>query len=75
MPCEEREVMSKLKYGDRIGSKTRPKKVGRYIGKIRHTIKHKGEELAMVKFDNNKGMSRVPISELIKEDEEKADSA
>lgn len=69
--------MSKLKYGDRIkwiyihhfNSKSRVRgiKRGKYIGEIRHTIRHKGEELAMVKFDNNKGVSRVPISELIKQ--------
>ena len=39
-------------------------KQGEYFGKIRHTVKHQGPQLALVHFDGNKHPSRVPYDEL-----------
>jgi len=40
-------------------------KAGEYYGRIKHTIRYKGQQpLAMVLFDGNKRLSRVPIDEL-----------
>jgi len=51
-----------MKSGDRIKW---GKKYGKYIGQIRHTVKYKGRhQLAMVQFDGNKRVSRVPHCEL-----------
>ncbi len=64
-----------MKSGDRIkwrythynGGKSavRHAKYGEFIGLIRHTKRHAGQQLAMVAFDGNKRVSRVPLSELI----------
>jgi len=40
------------------------KKIGEYIGLIKHTKRYNGYQLAMVKFFGNKRVSRVPYSEL-----------
>jgi len=64
-----------MKSGDRIKweyihhlnnrSKVVKVKCGEYIGMIRHTSKYKGRhQLAMVQFDGNKRVSRVPHCEL-----------
>lgn len=53
-----------MKSGERIVWKN---KHGEYIGRIRHTYKHRGKELAMVQFDGNKRVSRVPIDEIAAE--------
>lgn len=45
-------------------SSFRMTKYGRYYGKIRHTIRYNGPQLAMVKFKGNKRVSRVPFDEL-----------
>lgn len=51
-----------MKSGDRIKWGV---KRGEYIGMIRHTCKYKGRhQLAMVQFDGNKRVSRVPHCEL-----------
>lgn len=39
-------------------------KTGEYFGKIKHTIRYNGEQLAIVLFDGNKRISKVPMSEL-----------
>lgn len=59
-----------MKSGDRIKWGV---KYGKYIGQIRHTVKYKGRhQLAMVQFDGNKRVSRVPHCELelIEEEDE-----
>jgi len=73
-----------MKAGDRIQweyihhlnsrSKVVKTKCGVYIGQIRHTVKYKGRhQLAMVQFDGNKRVSRVPHCELeLIEDKEDA---
>lgn len=64
-----------MKSGDKIKweysppvnyhSKVVKVKRGEYIGLIRHTSKYKGRhQLAMVQFDGNKRVSRVPHCEL-----------
>ncbi len=40
-------------------------KHGEYIGLIKHTCRYDGPQLAMVKFQGNKGVSRVPVFELM----------
>lgn len=44
-------------------------KLGDYYGKIKHTCKHwrkrESVQMAIVKFDSNKGYSRVPFDELV----------
>ena len=45
-------------------------KYGAYIGKIRHTYRYDGDQLAMVRFDGNKRVSRVPFIELSLVDED-----
>lgn len=67
----------KLKSGDRItwiythhfNSKSQALRVkkGEYIGFVKHTIKYDGDQLAIVQFDGNKGMSRIPLYKLRKE--------
>lgn len=43
-------------------------KVGDYFGKVKHTYKHwqkgSGVQMAVVHFDGNKRVSKVPYSEL-----------
>jgi hypothetical protein len=58
------EKVGNMKSGDRIVWKN---KRGEYIGGIRHTRKHRGKKLAMVQFDGNKRVSRVPIDEIAAE--------
>lgn len=41
-------------------------KEGVFQGNIKHTVKHKGKQLAGVLFDGNKRESRVPVDELIR---------
>lgn len=53
-PVKNRSIVMKVKYGE-------------YIGLIRHTSKYKGRhQLAMVRFDGNKRVSRVPYCELVR---------
>lgn len=40
-------------------------KRGFYIGPIKHTARYGGKQLALVQFEGNKRTSRVPVSELI----------
>lgn len=72
--------MSKpLRPGDRITwsyihstgrAKFRRVKSGVYYGRIRHTIRFKGEhQLALVQFDGNKSNSKVPYYALKREEE------
>lgn len=46
-------------------SKTWITKHGEYIGKIRHTVKHRGPQMACVHFDGNKHASIVPLVDLV----------
>ena len=39
-------------------------KYGRFIGRIRHTKRWSGDRLAMVHFDYNKRVSKVPLDDL-----------
>ena len=39
-------------------------KKGEYIGTVKHTKRYSGPCLAVVKFDGNKGVSRVPLIEI-----------
>ena len=39
-------------------------KFGVYYGKVKHTVRWNGKSLAIVQFDGNKHVSRVPIEEL-----------
>ena len=39
-------------------------KHGEYYGKVRHTSRYDGPQLAVVKFIGNKRTSRVPFGEL-----------
>lgn len=39
-------------------------KSGTYYGKIKHTRRYQGKQLAAVTFDGNKRYSRVPYEEL-----------
>ncbi|MES0445044.1 MAG: hypothetical protein ABUJ92_00725 [Desulfobacterales bacterium] len=64
-----------IKSGDRVSwmyrhhlnsrSSTAKTKHGDYYGKIKHTYRYDGPQLAVVKFDGNKRASRVPFEELI----------
>ena len=66
--------MIHIKYGDRVvwtyehhlnsRSSTFITKVGVFEGLIKHTVKHKGEQLALVTFDGNKGQSKIPFEQL-----------
>jgi len=46
-------------------SRTQRTKSGVYYGKVRHTDRYRGPQLAVVKFQGNKRTSRVPFSELV----------
>ncbi len=46
-------------------SKTRVQKRGVFLGKIRHTKRYYGPQLALVRFDYNARPSKVPYSDLI----------
>ena len=71
-------MTEKLKSGDRItwiythhfNSKSRARrlKTGSYIGLIKHSVRYEGGQLAMVQFDGNKGVSRIPLYKLRKEE-------
>jgi hypothetical protein len=77
-------MTEQIKSGDRVKwtythhlnsrSSTRRTKTGTYYGLIRHTVKHwrkpNAEQLACVRFDGNKWTSRVPVSDLRKEDDD-----
>lgn len=39
-------------------------KIGSYIGRVRHTRKYTGYQLALVHFDGNENVSRVQLSKL-----------
>lgn len=57
----------KWKYVHHLNARSEKVKIKRgvYIGLIRHTSKYKGRhQLAMVQFDGNKRVSRVPHCEL-----------
>lgn len=64
-----------MKYGQRISwsylhhlnskSSSSVTKHGEFQGLIKHTIKHKGKQLAAVTFDGNKCQSKVPYWELV----------
>ncbi len=70
-------MAEKLKAGDRIRwiylhhfnstSQSLRAKTGKYIGLVKHTIRYDGEQFALVWFDGNKTMSRVPLYKLEKE--------
>lgn len=45
-------------------SSTRITKHGEYYGKVRHTSRYNGPQLAVVQFYGNKRASRVPFDEL-----------
>lgn len=73
--------MSTIKKGDRViwcyrhHINSRSSKIitkhGTYIAKIRHTYRYNGPQLAAVKFDRNKRLSKVPLYELELEKEAK----
>ncbi len=54
-------------YTHHFNSKSRSQRMkhGEYIGLIRHTCRYDGPQLAMVKFQGNKRVSRVPVFELM----------
>jgi hypothetical protein len=64
----------KLVSGDRISwqyihhlnsrSSVEKIKYGVYFGKVKHTVHWLGKSLAIVQFDGNKRVSRIPIAEL-----------
>lgn len=64
----------KLKNGSRISwsyrhhlnsnSSTVIEKRGIYICRTRHTYRYRGDQMAYVHFDGNKGYSKVPLREL-----------
>ena len=67
----------KIKPGDRIkwqythhlnnNSTVERVKFGEYCGKIKHTVRYKGiSQMAAVQFDENKGISKIPVDELEK---------
>ena len=45
-------------------SKSQMMKHGEYIGKVKHTSRYNGPQLAVVQFHGNKRTSRVPLFEL-----------
>ena len=53
-------------YTHHFNSKSRSQmmKHGEYIGKVRHTARYNGQQLAVVKFHGNKRTSRVPLFEV-----------
>lgn len=53
-----------MKYGDRVKLGWQQPKYGEYMGQVKHTIKHKGPQLAFVLFDGNKWRSKVPVAHL-----------
>ena len=63
-----------FRYGDRIewryrhylNSRSSLVKIkrGEFLGLCKHTRRYEGVQLAYVKFDGNKGRSKVPVSEL-----------
>lgn len=53
----------------RPGRHTPITKRGEYYGKVKHTYKHRGKQMAVVKFEGNKRSSRVPYDELVFLDE------
>ena len=63
-----------MKYGDIVSwsythhfnsrSKAVRTKFGVYLGKVKHTKSYQGKQLAMVHFDSNKTISKVPVDEL-----------
>jgi len=54
-------------YTHHLNSKSRCQimKHGEYIGLIKHTARYNGPQLAMVHFQGNKRVSRVPLFELM----------
>ena len=67
--------MDNFYYGDRVVREyLKPnsispvwlKKAGTFIGKIKHTVKYNGPQMACVRFDGNKTLSNVPLKELKK---------
>lgn len=65
-----------MKYGDRIEwtyrhfvnskSSTMRTKRGTFEGLIKHTARHKGSQMAVVRFEGNKRQSKIPLIELRK---------
>ena len=63
-----------MRYGDIVSwsythhfnsrSKAVRAKFGIYLGKVKHSKNYQGEQLAMVHFNGNKSISKVPIDEL-----------
>lgn len=63
-----------MKYGDKIqwrfrhhyNSKSSSLKIrtGIFIGLIKHTKRYNGDQLAMVQFERNERVSRVPFKDL-----------
>lgn len=53
----------------RSGRYTQITKRGEYYGKIKHTYKHRGPQMALVHFEGNKRPSKVPYYELVFLDE------
>lgn len=53
-------------YTHSLNSKSKVERVkyGTYWGLIRHTVRHRGPQLAVVRFDGNKRVSKVPLAEL-----------
>jgi len=45
-------------------SSTEIEKTGVFYGKIKHTVRYRGPQLACVKFKGNKNTSNVPLEEL-----------
>ena len=66
--------MRALKKGDTVKwiyrhwlnslSSTKVTKTGIFLGEVKHTVKYSGKQLAVVQFEGNKKVSRVPLSEL-----------
>ncbi len=46
-------------------SKTQRTKQGIYYGKVNHTARYVGPQMAVVRFDGNKRTSKVPHHELV----------
>jgi len=53
-------------YRHALNSRSRVQRTkgGVYYGKVKHTARYDGKQLAIVKFNGNKRVSRVPFGEL-----------
>jgi hypothetical protein len=53
--------MSKFRSGQKVTYKLR---TGIYHGKVKHTARYRGDQMAVVSFEGNRWASRVPLHRL-----------